>query len=83
MAMIAASPTDENTSRSSLSQLPNGFEHTLDFTKYHPKAVYELFSTNDVIGRWVSDMVNPKFWEALGKFLEKEYSTNKHFELSQ
>jgi hypothetical protein len=31
----------------------------------------------------VSDLVNPKFWDSLGKYFEKEYTTNKHFELSQ
>ena len=31
----------------------------------------------------MSDLVNPKFWESLGKYFEKEYTTNKHFELSQ
>ena len=31
----------------------------------------------------MSDLVNPKFWETIGKYLEKEYQTNKHFELSQ
>ena len=45
--------------------------------------MYEQFANSDSLGRRVSDLVNPKFWEALSKHLDKEYSTNKHFELSQ
>ncbi len=82
MSSLAASPTDEQTSRNALDRLPAGFEHTLDFTKYHPKAVYEQFANNESFGKRVSDLVNPKFWETIGKYLEKEYQANKHFELS-
>ncbi len=42
---LKAKKTDVSQCKTKLKQIPNGFEHEIDYTKYHPKAVYEVFST--------------------------------------
>jgi hypothetical protein len=37
---LKAKKSDEYECNTVLTQLPRGFEHELDFTKYHPAAVY-------------------------------------------
>ena len=60
-----------------------GFEHEIDFTKYHYRSVYYAYAVNGKFSKFVSDLQNDTFYEALKKFFENEYTTNKHFELDQ
>jgi hypothetical protein len=66
---LKAKKSDEYECNTVLTQLPRGFEHELDFTKYHPAAVYQVFS--GVLYERLSDM---------GKNESLFKSFKKHFE---
>ena len=63
-----------------LRKLPKGYEHKIDFTKYHHKAVYD-YALTAAASFVVSSIENPTFYDALKVFFEKIYKEDKHFEL--
>ena len=83
LELCQASALDEHLSNVKIQRIPSGFEHEIDFSKYHHRSVYFSFATNGTFGKAISDLQNDSFYEALKKFFENEYLTNKHFELNQ
>ncbi len=64
-----AKKSDEYACSEALRQLPLGFEHEIDFTKYHPSAVYSAFSSHHL--RRLSDMGRN---ESLFKSFKKHFA---------
>jgi hypothetical protein len=79
-----AKKSDEDACTRALLQIPSGFEHEIDYTKYHPAAVYHVFSNQRV--KLLSDMGKH---ESLFNSFKKHFATqydpkeNLGFTLSQ
>lgn len=56
-----------------LRQLPLGFEHEIDFTKYHPNAVYYSMYSSVYLKR-LSDMGrNESLFKSFKKYFAEQY----------
>eukprot|EP00347_Sterkiella_histriomuscorum_P016748 403352004 len=76
-----AKKSDEQDSKKKLKRLPAGFEHKIDFTKYHVKAVGDWANSQGL--NKIADLTNESFYTALKGYFDLMFQKDKHFALSQ